>query len=78
MLMATSDWLEIFNGSVTPVNLAGWHLTDSASNPALWTFPATNLPAGGYLIVFCFGKNRPSREPSCTSTSTRYRGDYSR
>jgi hypothetical protein len=54
----SSDWIEIHNDSVSTVNLAGWHLTDSQSNPTMWTFPATNLPAGGYLLVFASGKNR--------------------
>src|SRR5512145_1160970 len=46
------DWIEIQNDSVTPVSLAGWHLTDSPTNLVKWTFPATNLPAGGFLVVF--------------------------
>jgi hypothetical protein len=33
-------------------------LTDSAADLTRWTFPATNLAAGGYLIVFASGKNR--------------------
>lgn len=54
----SSDWIEIRNDSAASVNLAGWHLTDSAGNLAMWTFPATNLPPGGYLLVFASGKNR--------------------
>ncbi len=52
------DWIEIQNTSGAEVNLAGWHLTDNASDPAKWTFPATNLPPFGHLIVFASGKNR--------------------
>jgi hypothetical protein len=51
-------WVEIFNTGPTNVNLGGWHLTDDPANPAKWTFPATNVPAGGYLIVFASGKDR--------------------
>jgi hypothetical protein len=54
----SSDWIEIHNDSAAPVNLAGWHLTDNPGNPNLWTFPATNLAAGGCLIVFASGKDR--------------------
>src|SRR3954471_22510798 len=54
----TSDWIEIQNTSVSTVNLAGWRLTDMATNLAKWTFPATNLSANGFLIVFASGKNR--------------------
>ena len=55
---AASDWLEIYNAGSNTVNLAGWHLTDDAANLVQWTFPATNLPAGGFLIVFASGKDR--------------------
>jgi hypothetical protein len=40
------------------VNLTGWRLTDDANNLSKWTFPATNLPPGGFLIVFASSKNR--------------------
>src|SRR6266550_282507 len=55
---ASPDWIEIHNDSGAPANLAGWHLTDNAADLTRWTFPATNLSAGGYLIVFASGKNR--------------------
>ena len=55
---ATPDWIELFNDSLAPVNLGGWHLTDNATNLTKWTFPATNISAGGYLIVFASGKDR--------------------
>jgi len=51
-------WIELYNGSATDVNLAGWRLTDQATDLSRWTFPATNLPAAGYLVVFTSGKNR--------------------
>ena len=54
----TPDWIELFNDGVSPVNLAGWRLTDTPTNLAKWIFPATNLPSGGLLIVFASGKNR--------------------
>jgi hypothetical protein len=51
-------WVELYNSGPGAVNLGGWSLTDDAGNLAKWTFPATNLPAGGRLIVFTSGKNR--------------------
>src|SRR5690348_2911715 len=54
----TPDWIELLNTSGGTVNLAGWHLTDSPTNLTKWTFPATNLAAGQFLIVFASGKNR--------------------
>lgn len=53
-----ADWIEIHNPDATPVNLAGYSLTDDADLPAKWTFPSVNLPAGGYLRVFASGKDR--------------------
>ena len=54
----SSDWIEVFNNSTAPVNLAGWSLTDTAGNLRKWLFPATNLLANGYLVVFASGKDR--------------------
>jgi hypothetical protein len=51
-------WIEIRNRSTNAVNLAGWRLTDSATNLSRWTFPATNLSGGAYLVVFASGKDR--------------------
>ncbi|MCO5052488.1 MAG: lamin tail domain-containing protein [Verrucomicrobiae bacterium] len=55
---ATSDWIEIHNASNLTVDLAGWHLTDDPERLDKWTFPATNLPAGGFLVLFASGKDR--------------------
>ncbi len=54
----SSDWIEIYNNGTDAVNLAGWRLTDRADDLAQWTFPATNLTAGRFLIVFASGKDR--------------------
>ena len=56
--LESPDWIELHNTGPAAVNLGGWHLTDNVGNPTKWTFPATNLPAGGYLVVFASGKNR--------------------
>lgn len=50
-----SDWIEIYNGTSSQVDLAGWHLTDDDDDPFKWQFPATEqaiLDPGEYLIVF--------------------------
>ena len=52
------DWIEIQNDSAIPANLESWHLTDDPANLTKWTFPATNLAPGGFLIVFASGKDR--------------------
>jgi hypothetical protein len=46
------------NVTSTAVNLEGWFLTDSTSQAKWWTFPATNIAANGYLIVFASGTNQ--------------------
>src|SRR5882762_2916225 len=53
-----SDWIELFNAGASPVNLGGWYLTDSPSNLKKWQFPATNLTAGAFLVVFASGRDR--------------------
>ena len=52
------DWVEIHNPSAAPVNLAGWSVTDDPADKTKWQFPATTLPAGGYLVVFASDKDR--------------------
>jgi len=47
-----SDWIEIYNPSSQPVDMAGWHLSDDKLLPHLFTFPSTTINPGGYLIVF--------------------------
>ena len=53
-----SDWIELRNEGTTEVNLLGWTLTDDAGRPDLWRLPSTNLPPGGFLLVFASGKDR--------------------
>jgi hypothetical protein len=54
----SSDWIELYNSGGTTVNLAGWFLTDDAGDLTKWQFPATNLLANDFLIVFASAKNR--------------------
>jgi hypothetical protein len=54
----TPDWLEIYNPTDAAINLAGYHLTDDATDLVKWTFPSYQLPAGGYLVVFASDKDR--------------------
>ena len=53
-----SDWIEIYNPTTNTVNLGGWYLTDNAARLTKWSFPVTNLPPNGYLIVFASNKDR--------------------
>jgi hypothetical protein len=53
-----SDWIEIHNPGDTPVNMAGWSLTDEADDLDKWAFPAVTIQPGQYLVVFASGKDR--------------------
>ncbi len=52
-----SDWIEIYNPGPCPVDMNGWSLTDDATRPKKWTFPATNIAAGQYLVVWASDGN---------------------
>jgi hypothetical protein len=47
------DWIELFNGSTQTVIVAGWSLTDDGDERK-FVFPAaTEIAAGGFLLVWC-------------------------
>jgi hypothetical protein len=52
------DWIELYNAGETSTDLTGWALSDDSTAPAKWIFPATEIPAGGYLGVWASGKDR--------------------
>ncbi len=56
-----SDWIELHNPTVDPVDLDGWHLTDDATDLDKWTFPAVTLQPNDYLLVFA--SNRDTTGP---------------
>jgi hypothetical protein len=53
-----ADWIEIYNGQATPVNLAGYFLTDDPALPQRWQFPAVTLAPYEHRLVFASGKDR--------------------
>ncbi|MBV5313273.1 MAG: CotH kinase family protein [Prolixibacteraceae bacterium] len=47
------DWIELYNNSVSPVNLSDYYLTDSPNVLTKWKFPkGTTIAGKGYLIVW--------------------------
>ena len=54
-----SDWIELYNAGNEAADLTGWHLTDNEDLPTKWTFPATSLAVGEYLVVFASGNDGP-------------------
>ena len=73
----SSDWIELRNTGSAVVNLLGWTLTDDPALPGKWTFPATNLNAGGFLVIFASGKDRAAAGlPLHTGFSLSADGEY--
>jgi hypothetical protein len=47
------DWIELCNKSGLELDLSGYYLTDSKSNPGKWQIPSgTKIPANGFLVVW--------------------------
>ncbi|WP_162793643.1 CotH kinase family protein [Runella rosea] len=51
-----SDWIELYNSSGSPVDLAGFYMTDTYSNLMKFRFSTTPgqvvVPANGYLVIW--------------------------
>ena len=54
-----SDWVELYNIGSEDILLGNLALSDDEQKPAKWSFPKDAvIPAGGYYIVFCSGKDK--------------------
>jgi hypothetical protein len=53
-----SDWVEIYNGGSTPINLVGYGLSDDENDPDKWEFESNVIQPNEFLIVFCSDKDR--------------------
>lgn len=58
----TPDWIEIYNGGATSINLENYGLSDVDSLPFKWTFPSVLLKSQSHLLVFASDLNL--KEPS--------------
>lgn len=54
------DWVELFNTTAAPIDLTGYYLTDNNNNLTKWMIPSGTIPANGFLMVFCSGRNTVS------------------
>ena len=52
------DWIELYNGSDSTIDLNGFGLSDDIANLYRWIFPEVFISPGQYLLVFCSGKDR--------------------
>ncbi len=64
------DWIELYNNSSSPVNLANWKLSDQLNGIDAWVFPNVNLTAQSFLRVFCSGKDRYASFPFISTNNT--------
>ncbi|MEC7987077.1 MAG: lamin tail domain-containing protein [Myxococcota bacterium] len=49
----TADWIELYNGGDTAIDLSGYALYDGDAADEAWVIPdATEIAAGGFLIVW--------------------------
>ncbi len=50
------DWIELKNTTGSPINLAGYYLSDDPLKPFKWPFPASaSIAANGFLLVWADG-----------------------
>ena len=54
----SSDWIELWNPTSSPISLAGHYLTDNRQVPNKWALPAITLQPRQFLIIFASGKDR--------------------
>lgn len=52
-----SDWIELYNGGSTEINLDGYTLTDDKNSIEKWKFSNFTLQPGNYLTIFASGKD---------------------
>ncbi|MFK7932016.1 MAG: CotH kinase family protein [Saprospiraceae bacterium] len=52
-----SDWIELYNIDNQSINLADYHLSDDESGFLDWQFPAIEVPAQSFLIVFASNRD---------------------
>ena len=53
-----NDWIELYNASDQNIDLNGWSLSDSRSNPEKWNFAPSPVNGHDFVLVHASGKNR--------------------
>ena len=56
------DWIELYNGTGSSVNLSGYGLSKDPDDPMQFKFPNVTINNGQYLLVFAAGKDDPAAE----------------
>jgi hypothetical protein len=82
-----SDWIEIYNPTLSPIELEGWVLTNDprdldasigeGDDQPLWKLPEKTLQPDEYLVVFASGKDRTDPDGELhTDFDLSANGDY--
>ena len=64
------DWVELYNTTDRDISLASLGLSDNEGKPLKWRFPDNAvIPAKGYYLVLCTGKDRMDRVKNAPHTN---------
>ena len=64
------DWIELYNTTDHIIYLDNYALSDKENKPLRWRFPeGAAVPAHGYYLVFCSGKDRAGSAASIPHTN---------
>lgn len=55
-----SDWIELYNTTTDDINLKSYTISNNFDDLYKWTFPEVVIPAQGFLLIFCSGKDIPN------------------
>ncbi len=64
-----NDWIELFNNSVSPIQLEHYTLSDELGKPLKWELPNFTLAPNTYKIIYCSGKDRTGSAPFVPGSS---------
>lgn len=53
-----NDWIELINTSDSPIDIAGYGLSDDPEDPFKFTLPSINIESGAYYMIFASDKDR--------------------
>src|ERR1041385_4077672 len=54
---AYEDWVELYNGSSSAINLTGYYLSDDIAVPNKYQFPSGTINSHSWFKVICSGQN---------------------
>lgn len=54
------DWIEIYNGTSSPIDLANYFLTDTPAQPTRWPFPNISIAPGAFLLIWADNDSKAS------------------